>query len=467
MSIGVFLSATVSLAVLLLIGFFIVSIFWPEGVSRGLKWTFAPAVGAGACSFIFVLARRPMFTVEVLLLVLLAANYFFVEKHGLRFRPWTAPRLPASSVLLALAAGIAVSQWLVVIEREPHGDWDATAIWNSHSRYLYRDGPAWQTDIRNTLHADYPLLVPSLVARLWRYIGTDIPDAASIPGVMFIVAAIAVLVGVLAELRNFRTASIMAVVLLATPFFIHYGVAQSADVPLSLYVLSTVALICLERAWKPDRLGLLALAGFTAGCAAWVKNEGLLFLVVTSGVVLLPAVKAPAAGLRRWTAFVAGALLPLMVILWFKLTIAPSNDIFGNRHSSEMLEKIADPSRHAMILHNFSQTFWTFGDWLLSPALVIVIYVAIFGIDRKMVRNTGWLQGLSICVLTLAGYYVTYLVTPMDLQWHLNSSLPRLYLHLWPTALLLTGLAVKPAPASAALLSQRQTERDAVLGEQL
>src|SRR6185312_991736 len=95
------------------------------------------------------------------------------------------------------------------------------SIWNSHARYLYRDGPAWQNHIQNTSHPDYPLLVPALVARLWRYIGTDIPDAASISAALFVFGGIAVLAGVLAELRNTRVAVIMALVLAGTPFFVH------------------------------------------------------------------------------------------------------------------------------------------------------------------------------------------------------------------------------------------------------
>jgi len=35
----------------------------------------------------------------------------------------------------------------------------------------------------------------------------------------------------------------------------------------------------------------------------------------------------------------------------------------------------------------------------------------------------------------VAGYYMAYIVTPFDLQWHLNSSLSRLMLQVWPTAL--------------------------------
>ncbi len=447
MSVGVFLLGLLSLMTLMLFGFLTTSLLAPPGTSRGLRWAFAPAVGAGICSIVFVLFRRPMFTIELALLAGLVAAYFSVRKPALRLGSFYISPLPASWMLLAVACGIAISQWSVVIEREPHGDWDATAIWNSHSRYLYRDGPAWQSDIRNTFHSDYPLLVPALVARLWRYIGNDVPDAGGVSGAMFVLAAVAVLAGVLAELRASSAGVVMALVLLGTPFYIHYGVAQSADVPLSLYILCTAALICLYRMRSSESRGLLVLAGFTAGCAGWVKNEGLLFLVVVGLVLLLPVLWEPSVTLRRFAAFACGGFLPLLVIVWFKMAVAPPNDIFGYRHYSEIMQKLSDPSRHLTIFQNFSRTFWSFGEWLVHPAVFVLLYVALHGIDRKTAHNAGWLQSVLIWGLVVAGYYAVYVITPMDLQWHLDSSLPRLYLHLWPTALLLTGLAVKPANA--------------------
>ena len=44
----------------------------------------------------------------------------------------------------------------------------------------------------------------------------------------------------------------------------------------------------------------------------------------------------------------------------------------------------------------------------------------------------------------LAGYYGVYLLTPQDLAWHLDSSLVRLLLQLWPLAILTWSLAVPP-----------------------
>src|SRR5262249_10189211 len=150
-----------------------------------------------------------------------------------------------------------------------------------------------------------------------------------------------------------------------TPFFMHYGVSQSADVPLSAFVISTVALICLQRTRAPDKPGLMVLAGFTAASAGWLKNEGLLFLMIVAFVLWLPTLRELSARLRLFLAFVTGSVPMLLLILWFKVAVAPPNDIVGARHYGEIMAKVWDAGRHTIILQDFADSFWTFGEWLV------------------------------------------------------------------------------------------------------
>jgi hypothetical protein len=428
-------------AVSLLIGYFITALLWPSGVSRTPVLLFAPAIGIGLSSIIFVVFRRPMFIVEGGLLLILAAGWFVLKRPA---RPWLpAPgmwRLPAVYVLLACGLGMALSYWMIRVERSPHGDGDAIAIWNSHARYLYRDGPSWQKTILNSFHADYPLLVPATTARLWRYMRQEVPDAGGILGVVYALAALIVLTGSLAHFRGASRAVLFGLTLLGTPFYLDYATSQSADVPMSLYVLVTIALICFQANEAPESRGPLVLAGFAAGCAGWTKNEGLLFMAATVLALLAPVFWKTWDSLRRLLAFLAGMALPLVMILWFKFAVAPPGDIFGNRHYAEVMQKLASPQRYLTVLVQVSDNFWSFGNWIVNPVLLVILYVALRRIDRRMLLNTGWLQGVFICAIVLIGYGAVYVITPMDLQWHLDSSLPRLYLHLWPTFLLLAGL---------------------------
>jgi hypothetical protein len=46
----------------------------------------------------------------------------------------------------------------------------------------------------------------------------------------------------------------------------------------------------------------------------------------------------------------------------------------------------------------------------------------------------GGAFAILVLALMLAGYVLVYVVTPLDLPWHLQWSLPRLILQLWPLA---------------------------------
>jgi hypothetical protein len=59
--------------------------------------------------------------------------------------------------------------------------------------------------------------------------------------------------------------------------------------------------------------------------------------------------------------------------------------------------------------------------------------------------------------LSLAGYYATYVISPYDLRWHLNSSLGRLLLQLWPSVLLLVGLAARSLASEVLPLKKHAT----------
>src|ERR1019366_8764917 len=93
------------------------------------------------------------------------------------------------------------------------------------------------------------------------------------------VATVGLLVAATMRLRAPVIALVGGLVLLGTPFFVTFASNEHADIPLGFFMLATLVLIALggraSEAW-----GLPALAGLTAGLAAWTKNEGLLFAVV-------------------------------------------------------------------------------------------------------------------------------------------------------------------------------------------
>jgi hypothetical protein len=443
------------------LGYLAASFFWPRVLPRITLWVFAVPLGAGLSSLIFFAFRRPMFTVEFALLILLGVAWYVRRPRSVS--PGIGViHLPPASLLLAALVGFVTAGLLFIVNQNPHGDWDAFAIWNSHARYLYRDGPAWKEHIQNTFHPDYPLLVPALNARAWRYTGREIPETGGWLGSIFTLSGVAILLATLHELRNVRVAMLMALVLLGTPFYLEYGAAQSADVPLSVFMVGTIALLCIYSQRAPSERGLLVLAGFLAGCAGWTKNEGLLFLGAISIAVGVPivAVALGGAGLTRWAqvqgrlsltgqrfaAFFSGLLLPLAVIVFFKLTIAGPSELTWNRHYPEVVEKIMSVERYGAILSSFGRTLWTFGEWAINPVIPLALFLGFSAIDRGTLRNWGFATGAATLAIVFAGYFATYLIAPYELHWILSGSNSRLFLHLWPSSLLLAGLLAVQYP---------------------
>jgi hypothetical protein len=286
-------------------------------------------------------------------------------------------------------------------------------------------------------------------ARGWRYAGEEIPETGGWLGVVYTLSTLAVLIATLVELRGLRLAIIIGSVLIGTPFFLEFGAMQSADVPLSLYFVSVIALLCLYSERGIGNSGLLVLAGFMSGCAGWTKNEGLVFIVAISVSMLVPMFGRRSIALKRFGSFAAGLALPLAVILFFKSTAGLPRDYAAARQYQEIIGKLVSPDRYVTITANFAKNVWSFGDWAINPIIPLLLFVALCVFGGKAIRSFGWLTGASALVLLMVGYFAIYLVATYDLQYLLDASNPRLFLQVWPSFLLLAGaLAVQYQHAS-------------------
>jgi hypothetical protein len=433
--------------VAIVFGYFLASSLLPEPLRHRFAWALAPGFGLGFCSLIFFLFRRPMFTVEFALLVPICAVWLrrrawadFTKLFRMSWHPSTL------SLVLASALGAVTTGLFLSVDGLPHGYSDGWAIWNTHARLLHRAGSSWKSGLPYTFHGDYPLLTPAVAARFWRYAGEEVPAAGALLGILLSLSGAAVLGLTLKELRDTSLAILFSLVLLGTPLYLDLATSQYADVPLSFFILSTIALICLHLERQPAGSGLLVLAGFAAGCAGWTKNEGLLFVIATS-VVLFAGVVLRRSSLRHeFAPFLAGLLVPLFVILFFKFTEVRPNDLIENS-TYETLRGVLNLERHITILKHAGTTFWSFGAWAIQPMIPLFALFALRGADRHMLRSSGWLTGSVILACIAAGYYFVYLVTPLSLQYHLDASLDRLMIHLWPSFLLLLGLAARSVGA--------------------
>jgi hypothetical protein len=436
-------SLLLAIAVPLVLGFCVTSFTLPARFFW-LRAALAPGVGVGVCALVFFIFRRPLFVVEALLVAVCSALLWYRRKDFFAGSGISHPSA-ISLTLLAPAVTVACLAAAIHIGRTPHGDYDGWAIWNWEARLLYRTGSHWKEYLPAAYHGDYPLLVPSTTARFWRYLGGETPELGAVLGVSLAVCSVAVLALVLTELRSRTSGVLLALTLIGTPSYIGWAASQYADIPVGFFFLSVLALIALyfERSLEPHSVRILALAGFLAGCAGWTKNEGIPLIAAAGIGLLFPVIRRTPEPVRRAAAFAAGLAVPLAVLIFFKLT-NPVRD-YVVAYEPGKLEKALVWDRHLMILDYLGRFMLSFGGWAGLPFIPLLAFILLMGICRPVFASRGWLTIAFVMVSLAASYYFVYLTTPLPLKTHLDSSLDRVLLQLWPSMLLTIGLVTRPA----------------------
>jgi hypothetical protein len=318
---------------------------------------------------------------------------------------------------------------------EPHGFWDAWAIWNMRARYLFRGGHYWANAFSNLYswsHPDYPLLISGSVARIWSYLGTEPKIAPVIIAMFFTFATVTLTIGSLSVIHSKSIGLLAGLVLLGTPYFIRVGAWQIADVPLGFFILSTIVLYCLQDYVGPD-LKLIFIAGIMAGFAAWTKNEGILFLVtviIARLIIILPE-KGFKVFLEEFSAFIFG-LLPILIIIGiFKIKFAPNNDLFAGQSIESIIERLTDLSRYSTIGKAYPSFFYNkiANKWLIILPICF-IFLRRF---REKINMVSIKTSFLVVIIMLCAYFIVFLISPHDLSWHIKTALWRLFIQLWPT----------------------------------
>ena len=456
-------------------GYLLISFGGPDSQpSRSLqvmKLSLAGGFGIGISSITFFLARMVgtnHFVVwDVTLLASIGALHYlarsrfsaaFTAKAVIDFAlpRWLRRILIAAFVFALMSASYSTTMHAIA---HPHGDgWDAFAIWNLHARFLFLGGSHWRDGFNALIpwsHPDYPLLLPAATARFWSYAGTDSPMVPAALGLVFTFGTLALLVSSLFQLRGPNAAMLAGIALSSTPFFAEHGAAQYADVPLSFFILATIVLLHFGSHSGPEtqsrRLNRCwTLAGMAAGLAAWTKNEGLLFLAAPLFASCLffftkrPKNSPRGSPDRRRHLLplaVLGAIPILAIIALFKHSVATSGDLLST--PEVMIHRVLNPGRYGIILRWYAKEFLRFGDWWIFPGTVLLVAFYFLNREKGLSERDPLLRvSIAALTLTLAGYFVIYVITPLDLYWHLRFSLNRLFLQLWPATIFLFFLSV-------------------------
>jgi hypothetical protein len=235
------------------------------------------------------------------------------------------------------------------------------------------------------------------------------------------------------------------IILLATPYLITHGADQYSDIPIGFFFLATIALLNLHDGLAKTDPGFVVLAGVTAGLSAWTKNEGFLFVIAI--VVSQFVISVPRTGLKpflREMRFFAAGLLPiLLVVIYFKITISAHSGLLFSEEGPSFIAKVTDSFRYRTVLDYFVRLGLGFGNWPASVVPLLAFYLLLLGIKINERQKASIARSLIAMGIMLAGYFMIYILSPRDLEWHLSTSLNRLYSQLWPSFILVFFMLVR------------------------
>jgi hypothetical protein len=427
-----------------LLGFFLVNWLWPESrlYSIFIKLFSGFAVGLGISSsfmlFAFWLGITPRdysrieLIVGIFLLILftwltsqtllkklsdifLIAKKFFKNKDNFIF------------IFLLIASLLSLGAFVYYSFKHDHGFSDAWTIWNNLARYIFRSndpGLIFDTSKYYRLHFDYPAMYSLNIAWVWSLLNKDSTYVPVAFALLSTFALPSVLWASVSQVKGrFQGVLVTIVALMTTSLYL--TVAQYSDSLLSLYFLLVGIFLYHYQFTSNPRL--LILAGILAGFSAWVKNEGLLFVVVSGLISFYLAILKP----KKWwhlLGFILGFAIPLWVVFFFKANVSYQSDLA--RTPQEIFLQLIDISRYQQILFSYWINIRVFGHWPISAAFVLLIYGILARFSLADAKNSVIL--LALIVLQQLGYFLIYIITPHDLQLHLDTSLSRLLLQTYP-----------------------------------
>lgn len=421
----------------IIFGFSIVHLIWNDikPSSIFLKLSIASPLGIGITTFflfawkLFGLDHVSYIFFEISIVLIVLVMMLLVHHNAFKSIKIHIPK-PSSLIdkllliTLFISVVISVGSYLLIVLTHPHGREDAWSNWNLIARFIYgSDNMSNALDyLASSTFPGYPFMLGLAVANGWIFIGevsTRVPIIVSalftysIPGILFFA---------LLKIKGFRVACI-ATILVCSPWLANFGSFLMSDIPLAVFYLISGIFIALYLHSSHSKM--LIFVGLAAGLATWTKNDGIPFVFVITIVIVFIAIQRKEN--KVFSDFILGLILPLTMVGIYKIFLAESGNIVSTE--STTLLRLADFSRFQIVLNHFAKTTSSYGDSPIGYFWVLFLLTLIIGIN---IRRLSTYYLFFIVIFQYSIYFAVYMITPLDLQWHLNTSMFRVLTHLAP-----------------------------------
>lgn len=290
-------------------------------------------------------------------------------------------------------------------------------------------------------HPDYPLNIP--LAETFMYLAMrNLND--QLVKIIFPLFFAGVLCLLYFAIRRFasRTYALLFTFLLASvPQFNAYAANAYQEVSLAFYYFASALFLF---AWLEDKNDLrsLAASAIMVSLAGWTKNEGLMYCVINTSLVLVFSVMTRKGASRKtiyapilYIAVIGTILAPW---IWIKHKFGIVNDEINllNLNPAYLLKQIhkLGPVFYELQKQLFGPKKWN----ILWPA---AIFVAIFNY-RKMFSGIQRYISISL-VLAFCGYLLFYMISYVDVVFFASKTWSRFLLHFLPLLVLWLAYMLK------------------------
>ncbi len=404
----------------------------------GLSWL----LGAGVVSALLalvgtVLSESALFSVVGLAVLLLGGVGVKRLREGVRIETGFEGA-PTWEKWFSIVALIPIFYIGLVTLRDAM-NWDGLLIWEAKARHAFLAGgslpAAYFSDAtRVRYHPSYPLYLP--FTELWAYLWVGDCDQTVVKWVLpiFFAAAMAVLWSAALRLGGrLWVAALTALVPLFVPLMVDHGLGLLqgyADFILGAVYLAGVSALL---AWRVKGVeGGWPIAAACAALLPWVKQEGL-FLLAS-----LIALAALLQGWRGWKRTLLFALPGIATVVLWRIALHSLHVVEETTFQALTLENLRDSlPRLGPILYLMGRQLSLLKNWSLLW-LGVPVSLACLAWQRR--GEALWL-GVALLVPLLLDV-IPYLLSRLDLVFHVTTSLDRLVLQLSLVAVLCLGLAL-------------------------
>lgn len=329
----------------------------------------------------------------------------------------------------ALFVWLAVQTCFVAIVAlgQPLVYWDSWVTWSMKARAIFLEqgigAPVFADPSREITHLDYPLLLSSLEAWVYQWLGAPDDRFVGWIAVGFYLSLLGLIYGGARRLGVDASRALLTTAVLGSiPTLTLLAGQAIADVPFAVYALLT-ALALLEWLAHGAR-GALFLALCGAACVTWTKREGLVFtLALAASTLLLAAQKR-----RAWSGALACALTAVLVAGAWGGFLAAQGTVNTDFLPITPLSLISNLNRIPAIALYFFRTLSSY-EW--SFVWILVVLVAIQqGLARRLVPGDFLLLAALLYVIVMGASYLFSAFVPFEN--HLLSSGYRLVAQVTP-----------------------------------